>query len=246
MTMLKPDERIDDLQLNGLSIIQSASGFRFGMDAVLLSDFAQLRPNERVADMGTGTGIIPILMSQKRGDTVFEAFEIQPAMADMARRSVEMNGLAQRIHIHAMDMRLAPQLLGANALHAVTLNPPYGKRGSAIPSQTDAVLTAKHEADITIDEILKTCALTLRGLGRLYMVFPAQRLLELCDDLRRCRLEPKQIRMVCTKLDKPPYLALVEAVKSAKPSLRWLPPLIVCDAEGRETPEIKRIYHRAD
>lgn len=241
---LLPGERIDDLQLNDLHIIQNENGFRFGMDAVLLSDFTSVRPRERIADMGTGTGIIPLLLSQKREDTTFEAFEIQPDVAQMAARSVELNGLEERIHIHAADMRSATDILGYQSMHAVTCNPPYGKAGSALTSRTEAVRVSRHETDIDIDEIVAACSGVLRNMGRLTMVFPAQRLLELCDSMRRHRLEPKRIRMVCAKVEKPPYLVLIEAMKNAKPSLLWLPPLVVYHPDGTETEEIQRIYHK--
>lgn len=242
---LKPDERIDDLQLNGLRIIQWNGGFRFGMDAVLLSDFTRLKPKERVADMGTGTGILPLLLSQKQEDCIFHGFELQPRMAEMAQRSVRLNGLEKRIVIHAEDMRGAAEQLGFESMDAVTCNPPYYKQHSALLSQTKAQRLSRHEEDITLNEIAACCAKVLRNQGRLSMVFPAPRLLELCDALRECRLEPKRLRVVCAKAEKPPYLVLMEAVKNAKPSLLWLPPLIVYDAKGKEMPEIDRIYHRA-
>ena len=123
---LKPGERIDDLQLDGLHILQKKDGFRFGMDAVLLADFTRTRPRERIADLGTGTGILSLLLSHQQPDTQFEAIELQPDMADMAGRSVELNGLSDRIHVHAMDLRQAPETFGYEKFHAVVCNPPYG------------------------------------------------------------------------------------------------------------------------
>ena len=245
MTMeLHPGERIDDLQRNGLRIIQNENGFRFGMDAVLLSDFTSVRPHERIADLGTGTGIIPLLLSQKREDATIEAIEIQPEVADMARRSVRMNGLDSRIHVHAMDMRQAAQALGYESMHAVTCNPPYGKAGGTLTNETESIRVSRHETDITIEEIVQSCSALLKNMGRLTMVFPAQRMLELCDAMRRFRLEPKRIRMVCAKAEKPPYLLMIEAMKNAKPALLWHPPLIVYHPDGSETEEIQRIYHK--
>lgn len=242
--LLKPGERIDDLQRNGLRIIQNPKAFRFGMDAVLLADFTRLRPHDRIADMGTGTGILPLLLSQKEEHCIFDAFEIQPDMADMASRSVELNGLETRILVHAADMRDAWKIVGRQSMHAVVCNPPYGKRGGTLTSETSAVSIARHEAACTIEDVAASCAAVLRNLGRLHIVFPAQRMLELCDALRKSRLEPKRIRMVCAHADKPPYLVMVEAMKNAKPQLLWMPPLIVYHADGTETEEIKRIYHQ--
>lgn len=241
---LKDDERIDDLQFNHLRIIQNPKAFRFGMDAVLLADFTRVRPHERMADMGTGTGILALLLSQKQPDVQIDAFEIQESMADMTQRSVQLNGLSERIHIHAADMRKAHEILGRESLHAIVCNPPYGKRGGTLTSETEGVSLARHEADCTIEDIAAACSAVLRNHGRLSMVFPAQRMLELFDAMRRNRLEPKRIRMVCAHVDDPPYLVMVEAMKNAKPSLLWMPPLIVYHGDGTETDEIARIYHR--
>ena len=242
---LLPDERIDDLQLNDLHIIQSVNGFRFGMDAVILSDFARVRPREHVIDMGTGTGILPILMSAQRVDARFSAFEVQPQMADMASRSVQLNGLSEKIRIYPMDMKDAAKQLGYGCAHLVVSNPPYGKQGSTLKNNTGSVTLARHEADTNIDQWVSACAAVLRNMGRLSMVFPAQRLLELTDAYRNHRIEPKRIRMVYAKADRAPYLVLLEGMKNAKPGLLWMPPLVVYEADGSETAEIDRIYHRS-
>lgn len=241
---LLPGERIDDLQLNDLHIIQSEKGFRFGMDAVILSDFARVRPREHVVDMGTGTGILPILMSAQRADAVFSAFELQPDMADMAARSVALNGLQERIRIYAEDMRQAAGIIGYGCAHLVTCNPPYGKQGSTLKNNSESVTIARHEEETTIDEWTASCAAVLRNMGRLCMVFPAQRVLELTDAYRHARIEPKRIRMVYAKADRAPYLVLLEGMKNAKPGLLWMPPLVVYHPDGTETDEIDRIYHR--
>ncbi|MBR4067905.1 MAG: tRNA1(Val) (adenine(37)-N6)-methyltransferase [Clostridia bacterium] len=241
---LLPGERIDDLQLNDLHIIQSEKGFRFGMDAVILSDFARVRPREHVVDMGTGTGILPILMSAQRTDAVFSAFELQRDMADMAARSVALNGLQERIRIYAEDMRQAAGIIGYGCAHLVTCNPPYGKQGSTLKNSSESVTIARHEEETTIDEWTASCAAVLRNMGRLCMVFPAQRILELTDAYRHARIEPKRIRMVYAKADRAPYLVLLEGMKNAKPGLLWMPPLVVYHPDGTETDEIDRIYHR--
>lgn len=242
--LVKDNERVDDLQRNGLVVIQNPSAFRFGMDAVLLADFTSIRPGDRVADMGTGTGILPVLLSQKDPAARFDAFEIQEDMADMACRTMRMNGLEQRIAVHAVDMRRAVQVLGPESVDAVVCNPPYGKQGSILPSRIHALHLARHEADISLCEIVQACARVLRNHGRLSMVFPAPRMLELCDALRSHRLEPKRLRMVCAKADRAPYLVLMEAMKNARPTLAWLAPLVVYHPDGSETQELKRIYHK--
>ncbi|MEG2701407.1 MAG: tRNA1(Val) (adenine(37)-N6)-methyltransferase [Clostridia bacterium] len=241
----KPHERVDDLQLGGLRVLQNPSAFCFGMDAVLLADFVRLRPRDRVVDFGTGTGILPLLLSHKEPTATFDALEIQSDMADMAVRSGRMNGLEARVRVHEADLRNAAELLGRLSMSAAVCNPPYGKQGGCIESETKGVLIARHETNCDIEDIAQACAAVLRHHGRLAMVFPAQRMLELCDALRKARLEPKRMRMVCSKRDRPPYILLVEAVKNAKPALLWEPPLVVYHADGSETEEIHRIYHRA-
>lgn len=242
--LVKAHERVDDLQLNGLRIIQNPSAFRFGMDAVLLADFARVRPGDRIADMGAGTGILSLLLSQKEACSSFEAFELQPDMADMARRSVALNGLESRVCVHAADMRAAAGILGRESVHAVVCNPPYGKLGGVLPSQTESMLVSRHETELSIQGVAAACAAVLRNRGRISVVFPAARLLELCDALRASRLEPKRARMVCAKVDRPPYLVLLEGMKNARPGLKWMPPLVVYRPDGTETEELRRIYHR--
>lgn len=242
--ILKSNERIDDLQYNGLKIIQHPDAFRFGMDAVLLADFVRLKPREQVADMGTGTGILPLLLSQKQESCTFNAFEIQPEMADMASRSIKLNELENRIKVFHADMRDAWKHVGREKMHAVVCNPPYGKRGGTLTNDAEGVLLARHETDCTIENVAAACSAVLRNSGRLSIVFPAQRMLELCDALRKARLEPKRIRMVCAHVDKAPYLVMIEAMKNARPQLLWMPPLIVYHADGTPTDEIKRIYHQ--
>lgn len=242
--ILKSNERIDDLQYNGLKIIQHPDAFRFGMDAVLLADFVRLKPREQVADMGTGTGILPLLLSQKQESCTFNAFEIQPEMADMASRSIKLNELENRIKVFHADMRDAWKHVGREKMHAVVCNPPYGKRGGTLTNDAEGVLLARHETDCTIENVAAACSAVLRNSGRLSIVFPAQRMLELCDALRKARLEPKRIRMVCAHADKAPYLVMIEAMKNARPQLLWMPPLIVYHADGTPTDEIKRIYHQ--
>lgn len=134
--------------------------------------------------------------------------------------------------------------LGVRSMHAVVCNPPYGKQGGTLTNDLQTQLLARHETDCTIRDIARACASVLRNHGRLSMVFPSQRMLELTEALQDCRLEPKRLRMVCARFDRAPYLLLIEAVKNARPGLLWLPPLIVYNTDGSETEELKRIYHR--
>ena len=235
-------ERWDDLQNNGLKILQKVDGFRFGMDSVLLADFTRLKPRETVADLGTGSAILPFLLSQKEKTACFHAFEWQAEIADMAARSVRFNGLDDRITVHCGDLRDADQILGKASVQAVVCNPPYGKKDTILPSESENKRLSKQETTCEITDILTAAASILKNQGRLYMVFPSHRMLELFDGMRQNRLEPKRLRMVYAKASKAPYLLLAEAIKNAKPMLHWQPPLIVYREDGRETEEIERIY----
>ena len=241
--MIRDGEQWDDLQNNGMGILQKKAGFRFGMDSVLLANFTRVKPGETVVDFGTGSGILPILLSQKEKSTVFHAFEWQPEIADMAKRSVQINGLEKRIFLYDEDIRNAERILGKASVHAVVCNPPYGKKDAMILSQTDNKRLSRHETDCDIGQWLASAAAILKNQGRITLVFPAPRMLELLDSMRYNRLEPKRIRLVCGKASKAPYLFLVEGMKNARPMLHWLAPLIVHHEDGSETEELRRIYN---
>ncbi len=243
---VKPGERVDDLQFSGHFIIQDPKAFCFGMDAVLLADFCSIRSKDKAADLGTGTGILPLLMAGRADRAVIHGFEIQKDMAEMAQRSIMMNGLDQRIFIHEEDLRNAPHIVMPGSLDLVVSNPPYGKAGGALLNPKEELRLARHEGEggITLDEVAYTAKVLLNNGGRLAVVFPAPRLLELMDTMRLHKLEPKRLRMVHSKLGKAPHLVLVEGVKAARPMLHCLPPLIVYDDQGNPTPELNRIYHR--
>ena len=236
------DERLDDLQNNGMKLLQKKHGFRFGMDSVLLKDFTRIKPGEHVADLGTGSAVLPLLLSQKETTAYFDAFEWQPDIADMASRSIQYNQLGDRITVHCTDLREADRIIGKASVHVVVCNPPYGKKDNILESPNETKRLSRQETSCTIEEILSACGSLLKNMGRLYMVFPSHRMLELFDQMRRYRLEPKRLRMVCGKASKAPYLLLIEGVKNAKPMLHWQPPLIVHHEDGTETEELKRIY----
>lgn len=235
-------ERLDDLQRGGLRILQKTGGFRFGTDAVLLADFAGVRGRDRVVDLGTGTGILPLLLAARAPSASFAAIEIQPEMADMAARSVALNGLAGRIDVLEADLREAPALLGYGRADLVVCNPPYGRQGATLTNPDPSRAVARHEIGCTLADVMESAARLLRNGGRLAMVFPAPRLLELLDAQRGARIEPKRVRLVHQSVNDPPKLALVEGVKQARPALHWLPPLILCDRQGEYTAEARRIY----
>lgn len=243
---LKEKERIDDLQRGGLRVIQRADAFRFGTDAVLLADFAQPRLHDRVCDLGTGTGVIPLLMYARQNSITADAVEIQPDMADMAVRSVQLNGLEDAICVHAGDLRQIRTLLPHAKYDLVTCNPPYGKAGGTLLNPDESKRLARHEDTCQIEDVAAAAQWLLRNGGRLCCVFPAHRLLELCDAMRGKKIEPKRIRLVSARADKAPNLCLVEGKLDARPGLHMESTLVIYDAQGQYTPELRRIYGMED
>ncbi|HZJ57357.1 MAG TPA: tRNA1(Val) (adenine(37)-N6)-methyltransferase [Clostridia bacterium] len=240
---IKEHERVDDLDLKGLKIIQDPNMFCFGMDAVLLSHFAKARSGERVVDLGTGTGVIPILMSGKSEDTQFYGVEIQASMADMARRSVMLNSLEDRIRIVEGDLKESPNYLGSGEYQLVTANPPYKKMGTGIINPNNAKAVARHELKCNLDDVLKAASGLLAWGGRLSMIHRPERMIEILSGMRLHGLEPKVIRLVYPNLRKPPNMLLIEAVLGGRPHLVWMPPLIVYEPGGEFTSELMRIYY---
>lgn len=244
--LIREGERLDDLQRGGLRILQRAEGFRFGTDAVLLADFAGVKKGEHVADMGTGTGVLPLLLSARAEGTTFDAFEIQPEVADMARRSVLINGLESRIRVHNTDCREAAKAIGHECCQLVVTNPPYTKGGAGLVSPQQQRALSRSDSDCGIGEWMAACARLLQNGGRLCCVFPAPRFLELCDAMRAARVEPKRVRFVVSRETSAPKLVLTEGLKGGRPGLHILPVLITHDAQGNFTQEMRRIYGETD
>ena len=239
---LKPGERIDDLQRGGLRIIQRENGFRFGTDAVLLADFAAVKRGERVCDMGTGTGVLPLLLSARAEETTFDAFEVQPDVADMAKRSVALNGLEKRICVHLADCREASAVIGHETVQLVVTNPPYTALGAGLVSPETTRAISRSDSDCPLADWMTACARVLQNGGRLCAIFPAPRLLELCDAMRGAKVEPKRVRFIVSKPESAPKLVLIEGKKRGRPGLHLLPMLITHTADGGFTDEMRRIY----
>ena len=242
MMDLRENERIDDLQRGGLRVIQCTDAFRFGTDAVLLSAFAQPRRHDRLCDLGTGTGVIPLLLYGREPTLTADAIELQPDMADMAARSMALNGLADTIRVHAGDLRDIRGILPHSQYDLVTCNPPYGKAGGTLLNPDASKRLARHEETCRIADVAQAAAWLLHDGGRLCCVFPAVRLLELMDAMRACRLEPKRLRMAHSRLGKQAHLCLLEAMAGAHPGLTVEPPLVIYQEDGSYTDEMKRIY----
>lgn len=239
---LKEGERLDELHRNGYQIIQNSQKFCFGMDAVLLSGFARVKAGERALDMGTGTGIIPILLRGKTEGRSFIGLEIQEESADMARRSVIYNHLEDSISIVTGDIKEAAALFGAASFDVVTCNPPYmtGNHGLVNPEQPKAI--ARHEILCTLEDVVRQAAKVLRPGGRFYLVHRPFRLAEILTLLVRYKLEPKRMRLVYPFVDKEPNMVLIEGLSGGRSRITVEKPLIVYREQGVYTDEIYDIY----
>ena len=239
---MKENERIDELQRNGYRIIQNPAKFCFGMDAVLLSGFARAKKGNTVLDLGTGTGIIPILMEAKTEASRFVALEIQEESAEMARRSVALNGLEEKITIVTGDIKEADSLFDAASFDVITCNPPYmiGQHGLVNPEDAKAI--ARHEILCTLEDVIAQAAVLLKPGGNFFMVHRPFRLAEIMVLLHQYKLEPKRMQMVHPFIDKEPNMVLIEANRGGKPRMSVEKPLIIYKEPGVYMPEIYEIY----
>lgn len=236
------DERLDDLQRNHYKIIQKPKRFCFGMDAVLLSGFAQVKKEETALDLGTGTGIIPILLEAKTQGKHFTGLEIQSEMAKMAGRSVAYNRLEEKISIVCGDIKEASALFGEASFDVVTCNPPYMNQNHGLKNPEEPKAVARHEILCTFADVAREVSRVLRPGGRFYMVHRPRRLVELFETLRIHRLEPKRMKLVYPFADQEANMVLVEALLGGRPQMRIEPPLIVYQAPGVYSEEIDTIY----
>lgn len=239
---LNPGERIDDLQRNGYKIIQDPEKFCFGMDAVLLSGYATANDGARVIDLGTGTGIIPILMAAKTGAAELVGLEIQPESAEMASRSVLLNDLQDRVKIVNGDIKEADSLFEAASFDVVTSNPPYMIGGHGLKNDDSPKAIARHEILCDLEDVVKCAARLLKPRGKFYMVHRPFRLAEIIVMLREYHIEPKRMQLVHSFIDKEPSMVLIEAVRGAKPRMKIDKPLIVYESQGVYTKDILDIY----
>ena len=239
--LVKTGERVDDLQ-NGFYVIQNQNKFCFGMDAVLLSGFARIRKGDHVLDMGTGTGIIPILLKSKTKGEHFTGQEIQEECADMATRSVQYNGLESAVDIVCGDIKEAAGIFGAASFDVVTSNPPYmiGAHGLQNPYMAKAI--ARHEVLCTLEDVVSQASKVLKDRGRFFMVHRPFRLAEIFSVLTRYKLEPKRMQLVYPYIDREPNMVLIEALKGGNSRITVEKPLIVYEKPGVYTKDILEIY----
>lgn len=242
ITDLMENERLDDLQRNGLKIIQKTDGFCFGMDAVLLSGFASVKPGEQALDLGTGTGIIPLLLSAKTKGEHFTGLEIQTEIMKMAQRSVALNGLEKKIDIIQGDIKEASRIFGAASFDVVTSNPPYMNDAHGLKNPGDVKAISRHEVLCTLEDVVREGTKALKPGGRFYMVHRPHRLAEIITVMRQYKLEPKRMKFVHPFADKDANMVLIEAVRGGGAWLKLEPPVIVYKEPGVYTDEIYEIY----
>lgn len=240
---LKEGEQLEDLQLASLFILQKRTGFRFGFDAVALADFATARHRDKAVDLGTGTGILPLLMYGRNNALTFDALEIQPDMADMAQRSVAGNRLTRQIRVHCHDIRRVEALLPRGEYSLVVSNPPYSDIAQGEAPKDAARAQAMVQVSMTLVDVVKAARYLLKFGGRLCVCLKASRAAEAMNVFEQFRIEPKRVRFVHATADVSARLMLLEGKYGAKRGLTVLPPLIVADANGEPSAQMRRIYH---
>ncbi len=237
------DESVEDLQLSGLRLIQKKKAFRFGMDSVLLAHFSDIRPEDTVADLGTGNGILPLLLIGRNKGKHFYGVEILKDAADLAVRNTVLNQLTEIISVIHADAGEVHHFIKPCSIDAVVCNPPYGQPASSLTSPIASIASARTQETDTLDRFFTGAFRILKGKGRLFLVYPATQMLHVMKRLQSHHLEPKRFRLVYPYADKPPNIVLIEALKDARPTLQPLPPLIVYEKDGTLTNELKFVYH---
>ena len=238
-------ERIDDLEYKNLKIIQNINGFCFGIDSVLLSDFAKsIKKDAKVIDLGTGTGIISILLCGKTKLKKIYGIEIQEEMADMVKRSIKLNNLTDRFEVINDNIINIDKILPVNSFDVIVTNPPYKKMNTGIINENKMKLISRHELTANLEDFIKISSKMLKSNGEFYIVHRPERLVDLMFLLRKYKLEPKVLRMVYSTLNKNPKLVLIKAVKNANSFIKVEKPLYIYDENGNYTAEILKIYNK--
>ncbi|MDO5038477.1 tRNA1(Val) (adenine(37)-N6)-methyltransferase [Clostridium sp.] len=243
--LVRSDENIDDLQLNGLMLIQKKDGFKFGIDAVLLSDFANVKKKHKVIDFCTGTGIIPFLLYGKYSPIHITGIEIQDDMVEMAKRSVELNNI-DNINFINIDLKDINYLKTLEKVDIVTVNPPYKLNNAGIVNPSDKLSIARHEIMCNLEDVIKASRTVLKDNGRLFMVHRPERLIDIFMLMRKYKIEPKRVRMIHPNKNKAPNIVLVEGQRDGGAFLKWDTPLYVYNENGSYSEEINRIYGREE
>ena len=242
---LKENERIDDLEIKNMKIIQNKDGFCFGIDSVLLSDFAkEIKDNSKVVDLGTGTGILGILLCAKTNLKEILGVEIQEEVANMAQRSIELNNLKNRFKILNDNIKNIEKnnINLKNNFDYVVTNPPYKKLNTGKINENEKKLISRHELTANLDDFIKTASSLLRDKGTLFMVHRPERLVDILEKMRKEKIEPKELKFIYPKINKEPNLILIKGVKNANPFLKIDKPLYVYNEDGNYTDDILKIY----
>lgn len=244
MDLLMKDETLDDLQLGGIYVIQKKEAFRFGVDAVLLANFARVKRGMSVIDLCTGTGIVPFVLAGKTEASHIIGVEIQSEMVEMANRSTQYNKLESRLEFINGDLKDLKLLKSLPKADVLTVNPPYKLQNSGIINPDDKNAIARHEICCTLEDVIIACRALLKDNGRVYMVHRPDRLADILCTMRKHKIEPKTIRMIHPSTKKAPNIVLVEGQRDGGAFLKWEPPLYVYNDDGGYTEELERIYGR--
>ena len=239
---LEENERIDDLQLNNLRIIQNTEWFCFGIDSILLSGFAEeIHKNSKILDLGTGTGILAILLSEKVENSKITGVEVQKEVSKMAERSVKLNNLEERIKIINSNVT---ELNYNKEFDAVVTNPPYKEKNTGLTNENSVKLISRHEVKASLEDFIKVASKSLKDKGSLYMVNRPERLVDIFEDCRKYKLEPKELRFVYSKVNSKPTMILIKATKNGNKYLKVDAPLYIYEEDGSYTKEILKIYNK--
>ena len=242
--LINEDENIDDLQLNGLSLIQKKDGFKFGIDAVLLSDFANVKTRHRAIDLCTGTGIVTFLLYGKYSPQEVVGVEIQSDMVEMAERSVKLNSLESKVSFINLDLKDIDGLKELGRFDVLTVNPPYKLNNSGIINPLDKLAIARHEIMCNLEDVIYAARVLLKDNGRMFIVHRPERLADIFTLMRKYKIEPKRVKMIHPKVNKAPNIVLVEGQRDGGSYLKWDEPLYVYNEDGKYTEDIDRIYGR--
>lgn len=241
---LLQDETIDDLQLDNLFLIQKKTGFRFGVDAVLLSHFANVKNKHRVVDLCTGTGIVPFLLYGKYKPQEVVGIEIQEDMVDMAIRSSNYNKVEDKIMFRNADLKDLKYLNSLGKFDVLTVNPPYKLNNSGIVNLDDKLAIARHEIMCVLEDVIVASRKLLKDNGRMFIVHRPERLIDIFELMRKYRIEPKRVQMVQPNINKAPNIVLVEGQRDGRAYLKWEKPIYVYNEDGSYSEDINKIYGR--
>jgi tRNA1Val (adenine37-N6)-methyltransferase len=242
MITVYEDERIDDLQCKGYQLIQKPKGFCFGVDAVLLSDFAKVKKGQKVLDLCTGSGVIPILLAAKTEGGSFTGLELQPDYADMADRSVRLNELEDKVNIVCGDVKDIKKLFSPASFPVVTVNPPYMTENHGLTNLYEPKTIARHEVALSLEDVIAGASYVLPENGTFFMIHKPFRLAEIFKVMKQYRIEPKRMRLIHPYVDKEPTMVMIEGLKGGRERIRIEPPLIIYKGKHQYSDEVMEMY----